>query len=618
MALFLTPPIATQKGDSTQKSPFESVDESINVSDPRPSAALTAGDYFILSFFCIILFGAALVGGRFLTMHEAVLPQSAKEMYATGEWLVPTSAGRPWLERPPLPQWITMLAAHVTGRFDQEWVVRLPTALTALVTVLVVAQLATFWFGRSIGVLSGLCLATSLEFTRYAWLAEQDIYLSLLVTLAVAFFGFMEFRPRASLPTNRSFFGTRPASIWIWFILLGLTNLAKGLAFGTAMAVLPVMAFLLWNGSLYRIQRYIWFWGWLTTATIALLWPIAVCLRHPDVIALWHYDLFGRLSGQYEAINQPAWYYAVNLPLIVAPWFFVALIGMVATARTAFGSRFSPERFLWCWLLVPAIVFSFPAGKHHHYMLPCMAPWAIISAFGLVKLRRWSLAWPASIKSPIAGALIVGLPLAVMIGYAGPMLHGPVWLPLVVIGIVVVTLSLSAIGVHHRRPSIAAATLFVLIGVTYVAGLLYTAKHFDECRTDTRFFHQAREESKRRAEPIYVNADLRSMDIFRILFYLGDEAKSVHNLTFLRDEKIADPVILVLTRAKDLAKLQQLGKVNEVARSGETRREGSPGDRFALFELTYRNDLVRLPAPNRVSPMQAMDREDGPFLGGRF
>ncbi|MBY0585766.1 glycosyltransferase family 39 protein [bacterium] len=585
---------------------------------PGSQLSLRLADYSLLTLFCSLLFGVSLVGGRYLTMHEAVLPQSAKEMYANHEWLVPTSAGRPWLERPPLPQWITMLSAHVVGRFDQEWIVRLPAAIVALLTVLIVAGLSAYWFGRSMGLLSGLCLATCLEFTRYAWLAEQDIYLSLLVTMAVAFFGYMEFRPRASLPTSRSFFGTRPASILVWFVLLGMTNLAKGLAFGTAMAVLPVLAFMLWNASLYRIQRYVWFWGWLATAAIALAWPIAVCIRHPDVVALWHYDLFGRLSGQYEAINQPAWYYAANLPLIIAPWFLIAILGMGAMARTAWNTRFSPERFIWCWLWVPILVFSIPAGKHHHYMLPCLAPWAMASARGLIELRRWSLSWPSWLKSPIAGALFVGLPLALAIGFAGPVLPGPAWVPVVAIVVCVAITSLSALGLHHRSAVVSAMTVFGLIGTTYIGGLIYAARHFDECRTDTRFFQLARQESTDRGLPVYVNADLRSMDVFRILFYLGDDARSVHNLTFLRDEKIHEPAILVLTRAKDQEKLQRLGKVEELGRSGETRREGSPGDRFALFELTYRTDLVRHQAPPRVSPMQAMDREEGPYLGGRF
>ncbi len=73
---------------------------SVDAETPPVHDTLWSRDYLLLTLFCAVLFGTALVGGRYLTMHEAVLPQSAKEMYATGEWIVPTSAGRPWLERP--------------------------------------------------------------------------------------------------------------------------------------------------------------------------------------------------------------------------------------------------------------------------------------------------------------------------------------------------------------------------------------------------------------------------------------------------------------------------------------------------------------------------------------
>ena len=126
-------------------------------------------------------------------------------MYLHGEWVVPTSAGRPWLERPPLPQWITIAFAHTVGHFDQEWIVRLPSAVVATLVVLMTGVLATRWFGRTVGMISGLTLATTLEFCRYAWLAEQDIYLCLLVTTSFLSLGISSSRSakKMSLPLQR-------------------------------------------------------------------------------------------------------------------------------------------------------------------------------------------------------------------------------------------------------------------------------------------------------------------------------------------------------------------------------------------------------------------------------
>src|SRR5262249_7792839 len=48
-----------------------------------------------------------------------------------GHWLVAEIQGRPRLEKPPLPRWTIATLMILSGRRD-EWVVRLPSALSAL------------------------------------------------------------------------------------------------------------------------------------------------------------------------------------------------------------------------------------------------------------------------------------------------------------------------------------------------------------------------------------------------------------------------------------------------------------------------------------------------------
>src|SRR6476646_6091597 len=57
-----------------------------------------------------------------------------------GHWLVAPIQGRPRLEKPPLPRWTIAVLMSVTGRGD-EWVVRLPSALSALGMVALVYAL---------------------------------------------------------------------------------------------------------------------------------------------------------------------------------------------------------------------------------------------------------------------------------------------------------------------------------------------------------------------------------------------------------------------------------------------------------------------------------------------
>ena len=67
-----------------------------------------------------------------------------------GHWLVAQIQGRPRLEKPPLPRWAIAALIELTGRQD-EWVVRLPGALSALGMVALVYALGCRLAGRSWG-----------------------------------------------------------------------------------------------------------------------------------------------------------------------------------------------------------------------------------------------------------------------------------------------------------------------------------------------------------------------------------------------------------------------------------------------------------------------------------
>ena len=103
-----------------------------------------------------------------------------------------------------------------------------------------------------------------------------------------------------------------------FFVLLGMTNLAKGLVFGTVITLAPIGMYLLWNFRWRSIARYTWLWGWLAFLAVALPWPLLVVQRYPDAVDVWYFDLFGRLNSHY--LEEPAWYYFGCLLWVPQPW----------------------------------------------------------------------------------------------------------------------------------------------------------------------------------------------------------------------------------------------------------------------------------------------------------
>ncbi|MFM8274698.1 MAG: ArnT family glycosyltransferase, partial [Gemmata sp.] len=342
--------------------------------------ALTRRDYMLLGAGSFALFLFCALFAKTLTGHESVVAQNSREMLAVGDWLVPRVGGEPWLERPPVSAWAICAVYAVAGTSANDAVARLAAVLVAVPVVLLVAGTAARLYGRPTGLAAGALFATMHEFYAYASNPEADIFLCLIVTAAVAAFAHLEFGPRAARAGEcGSFVGPRPAAVLWFFALIGATNLAKGVIFGTVMAGLPVAGYLLWNRSWGQTKRYVWLWGWLAAAAVALAWPATVVSQYPDLLTLWREHYFNRLNKGY--LREPWWYYAVNVPFVLLPWAVPALVGLWQSRKAALAGP-GPERFLWCWAVLPPLVFSLSDGKHHHYLLQCMAPWAVLAARG--------------------------------------------------------------------------------------------------------------------------------------------------------------------------------------------------------------------------------------------
>ena len=592
--------------------------------DPQ---SLSRRDYCYLALFSSVLFGFSLIGGRVLTMHESRLPQAAREMYNSGDWLVPMCGGRPWLERPPLPHWITVGVASLFGRCDQVWIVRIPPTLMGLLSVLLVAWMSARWFGRNIGLLSGAILATSFQFIRYAWLAEEDIFLAAAVLATLVWFVKLEFPAGADAGSIRHvanaasvgvaagstrFLGRRNLTVLAFFITLGLTNLVKGLLFGAAMVLIPMGGFLLWNADWSRIKRYVWLPGWIAAAIAASGWIMAASWRHPDLIQLWVKDVVNRTDG--IKAGDPFWYYPASLLWCLVPWTIPAILGLGLTWKTAREQRYSPERFLWCWAILPATLLSIPQHKHHHYLVPCIAPWAILGAIGARRMwqdiRALSPVW----RKPLWGTLAVSIPGCIVIVLLHDRLPGPTWVWLAwTVALPVFTFGLFW-GSSRANPRWAAGSVFSVVTVLYFAGHLYSGRYIDSYRDDTAFLEQTRQ-IVGDDQPIFINGQRTVLNMFRHLFYLGDNARMLHNLSFLRDDRILEPEVYVIARFKDARQLEELGTPTVVTESHYHERRSTPDTRWTLFHLKFKDQLPRFPNNVTYTAKQVMEREPGPYLG---
>ncbi len=574
-------------------------------------------DAAILLAVCLPLFGICLISGRPLSIHEAVLPQSTRAMLADGDFLVPKNGEGPWLESPPLPQWISVGLASLFGHADSLMVARLGNVLVATAIVLMVAAMGARLFGRAHGVAAGLILATMAQFTRYAWLAEDEIYLCGLVTAAVWQFVRLEFpqthevadAPPQSLVAM--LIGRRSSGMVLLFALVGLTNLVKGLIFGAAMATIPIIAFLLLTRDWPRISRYAWVWGVGIVVAIAAAWPLLVWQRYPDVVDLWFFDLGGRVNGAYGAINEPVWYYPVNLVWMLAPWVVFMPSAFWVTRRMAWQQAGSPERLLWCWALCVPLVFTIPSGKHHHYLLHALAPWALLAPFGLSVAYAWYRSWSRTWRHPAWSLATIATPLIVVAWLSVRGDRAPMWL-LPVMALAAPTLGITlAMGSQSRSPHRALGTLVGVFVVCFCFGHLYAGWHVDRWRADVALLKSLRAAPPADA-PVYVDLGAGSHRGMLAQFYLAERGQPLQNASYLLDARIASPAVCVLSSPLYAPLLERYGQTEVLAQSAA---EPMAGERLTLYRVTL--DAHRQPVAAekaRISPMQAILRAEGPDL----
>jgi 4-amino-4-deoxy-L-arabinose transferase-like glycosyltransferase len=592
-----------------------------------------------LTVYGAIVFGIAVVSGRPLSLHEAVLPQTARSMFADRDFVVPkidakrpgtvetTMPPAPWLENPPLPQWCTVAVASLFGRCDSEAIVRLGPTLVSIGAVLSVAWIAALWFGRGIGVLCGLAMATTLEFTRYAWSSEDEIFLCGVMAAVTALFVKNEFAlanegwtsksstPKPRLGVIRVLFGGRSWWLLAFFVALGVTNLVKGLLFGAVMAGAPIAVFLLGTFDFRRIAKYVWVWGILAYTVVMFAWPVAIYARYPDVTDLWFFDLGGRVSGTYTVTNAPIWYYPVNLLWMCAPWTILVPFGLSATWKRCWNEPASPERFLWCWAFVVPIVFSIPGGKHHHYLLHALSPWAILGILGALELRRIVANLPQLFRRPSLSLLTVGLPAVIAVAIFRSKIPGPSWLLyalMIAAPIIAYLATWGTLDANMRRGS---AIIFGLLLVAYCGGHLYSAEYLDRYRDDVAFLKAVRDRADQEKLPVFVDMGTHPFHGMLGLFYQRDSATLLHDLSFLDASEIHAPAILLVSLSFEQEHLKHWGSVEKLDQSPTADRGVPQGGKLTLYRLKFRRDVKRVAVRNlRISPLQAMHRRPGPTV----
>ena len=240
-----------------------------------------------------------------LDPDETRYAEIAREMLDSGDFLVPTRRGEPYLDKPPLLYWLTVASYMAFG--TTAGAARLVTTLAAMGTVL-----STYWFGRGMIGRRAAWVGAFLQLACVGFVLSgrflfMDSLLTLFTTISLLA-GYSAIRG----PTFRP-------GMWILAaVACGLGALTKGPVAG-ALCVPPLAAaaWLTTGTSRLTVRRWI---GYATiVAAIALPWFVAISLRQPDFtgefVLTHHFERF--FSGLSH--EEPFWFYGPVLLIAMMP-----------------------------------------------------------------------------------------------------------------------------------------------------------------------------------------------------------------------------------------------------------------------------------------------------------
>ncbi len=300
----------------------------------------------------------------------------ALNAWTNGPLWAPQLGDQPYFNKPPMAFWIVGSVLQFTG--PQVWAVRLMSLVAAVGTTMLTVDIARRLSGRRVALLTGIVLATTLEFFRYTRAFSLDLWLTLFI-------------------------------IWgVWFVVVGAT---KGRARWVLAAAVPIACALMVKP--FTVMFPVALVGvWLVVIgkprlipalvgaavfgiTLAAPWHIAMIRQFGDAFTSTYFgsQTIERLEGTLGAGDtNPWWYYLAQLPMTYLPWIITLMLGVLAYTHRS-GMRRGRSLFLLSvvWVVGWLIVTSIIGDRRTRYLIPIYPLMAPISALWLTRCLPASL-----------------------------------------------------------------------------------------------------------------------------------------------------------------------------------------------------------------------------------
>lgn len=371
----------------------------------KPQTLENLAIYTVLTIAVAFVFFWNLDALSLRTYDESRQAVNALEMARSGNLLVTSFDGKPdmWSTKPPLLIWLMAGSMKTIGY--NEFAARLPSALAASATVVIIFTFLRFYL-RNIkaAFLASFALLTSYGFTgiHIARTADFDALLTLWIALYfLTYFIYLE--------------NPRDRYLYLTAIFTGLAIFTKGIA-----ALIPVPSLLFYTLYQKQLPTVLSSKAFYLSIAIVLLvglsyYPLRETVNPGFITAVIQNEVTGRyLEGQQDAPKPANYFFYLQLfTRTFTPWIYLVPIAFVCTRVSKNKSVRDLGIFSGLFLLFHLVVISYGRRKLEWYCAPEYPIAALLLGIGLsagiellldfLKIHRISK------RQWIAGLLIFGL-----------------------------------------------------------------------------------------------------------------------------------------------------------------------------------------------------------------
>lgn len=346
----------------------------------------------------VIWFGN--IGYRTLSEpDEGRYAEIPREMLATGDWITPHLNGIPYFEKPPLQYWATAAAYSVLG--TSAWVSRLWTMSLGMLGIAVTYALGRFLWGARAGEFAALIVASCPLYFLVGHINVLDMGLAFFLNAGVACF--LVAQRASDADVQRRW-------MWLCWLALALGFLQKGLV-ALALPVLALAAYSLICRDATPWKKLHLLAGAVIVANVTLPWLTMASLRNPEFKQFFFiHEHLERFATTIHRRVEPWWFFIAILGVGLLPW--IALV--VRAVANRWQERAAPgtlhvEKFLVIWAATIVIFFSFSGSKLAPYIVPAVAPLALVTGRWLQTHGTARALWPVVVSSALFLLLLLAV-----------------------------------------------------------------------------------------------------------------------------------------------------------------------------------------------------------------